>query len=255
MDESTLPTGTHIRSGLESQRLRSYCSTVVWGADDLDDFARTLQSCDLAAVRTSFQGRVEKEGIEAVRKSLASVRYGRGKIPIFNYILQLAYTDPRRHTYYIEATRFLALDAKVPVDSTDLSGTTAFMYAISTKPYLDIEFADIMLEAGANVNARNRYGCNAGHDPVMIGNPNAKEAAMTALKYFISKGGDIDVTDGDGYSVRRVGSAMTKIFPELAEYLKYAGDTTSKPMGKKIGRNDPCSCGSKKKYKTCCGKN
>jgi uncharacterized protein YecA (UPF0149 family) len=24
--------------------------------------------------------------------------------------------------------------------------------------------------------------------------------------------------------------------------------------GAKIGRNDPCSCGSKKKYKKCCGK-
>ena len=25
--------------------------------------------------------------------------------------------------------------------------------------------------------------------------------------------------------------------------------------GKKIGRNDPCPCGSGKKYKHCCGKN
>ena len=25
--------------------------------------------------------------------------------------------------------------------------------------------------------------------------------------------------------------------------------------GKKIGRNDPCPCGSGKKYKKCCGKN
>ena len=26
-------------------------------------------------------------------------------------------------------------------------------------------------------------------------------------------------------------------------------------VGKKIGRNDPCPCGSGKKYKKCCGKN
>lgn len=25
-------------------------------------------------------------------------------------------------------------------------------------------------------------------------------------------------------------------------------------QGDKIGRNDPCSCGSEKKYKKCCGK-
>jgi preprotein translocase subunit SecA len=31
----------------------------------------------------------------------------------------------------------------------------------------------------------------------------------------------------------------------------------SKPVrsGPKVGRNDPCPCGSGKKYKQCCGKN
>jgi preprotein translocase subunit SecA len=38
------------------------------------------------------------------------------------------------------------------------------------------------------------------------------------------------------------------------------GDSTLKPEtvrreGKKIGRNDPCPCGSGKKYKKCCGRN
>lgn len=37
------------------------------------------------------------------------------------------------------------------------------------------------------------------------------------------------------------------------------GQGTGKPQpvrkGKKIGRNDPCPCGSGKKYKHCCGKN
>ena len=28
----------------------------------------------------------------------------------------------------------------------------------------------------------------------------------------------------------------------------------TKSLGKKIGRNEPCSCGSGKKYKACCGK-
>jgi preprotein translocase subunit SecA len=26
------------------------------------------------------------------------------------------------------------------------------------------------------------------------------------------------------------------------------------PVGKRVGRNDPCPCGSGKKYKKCCGK-
>ena len=37
--------------------------------------------------------------------------------------------------------------------------------------------------------------------------------------------------------------------------IKSAGKTTQKRQGVKIGRNDPCPCGSGKKYKKCCGVN
>ena len=36
--------------------------------------------------------------------------------------------------------------------------------------------------------------------------------------------------------------------------IKRAGETTQKRQGIKIGRNDPCPCGSGKKYKKCCGR-
>lgn len=32
-------------------------------------------------------------------------------------------------------------------------------------------------------------------------------------------------------------------------------EVNSMPKEKKVGRNDPCPCGSGKKYKKCCGKN
>jgi len=35
--------------------------------------------------------------------------------------------------------------------------------------------------------------------------------------------------------------------------IKRAGETTQKRQGAKVGRNDPCPCGSGKKYKKCCG--
>jgi preprotein translocase subunit SecA len=35
--------------------------------------------------------------------------------------------------------------------------------------------------------------------------------------------------------------------------IKSAGQTTQKRSGAKVGRNDPCQCGSGKKYKKCCG--
>jgi preprotein translocase subunit SecA len=35
--------------------------------------------------------------------------------------------------------------------------------------------------------------------------------------------------------------------------LSRAGQTTQRHVKKKVGRNDPCPCGSGKKYKKCCG--
>ena len=40
-----------------------------------------------------------------------------------------------------------------------------------------------------------------------------------------------------------------------ALYLEQKKSGTIRREGKKIGRNDPCPCGSGKKYKHCCGKN
>jgi preprotein translocase subunit SecA len=46
---------------------------------------------------------------------------------------------------------------------------------------------------------------------------------------------------------------------KASEMVSEATNALSKPKpvrsGPKVGRNDPCPCGSKKKYKHCCGKN
>jgi preprotein translocase subunit SecA len=48
-------------------------------------------------------------------------------------------------------------------------------------------------------------------------------------------------------------------FPERRELLfgkqVISSEETFVRVGKKIGRNDPCPCGSGKKYKFCCGRN
>ena len=48
----------------------------------------------------------------------------------------------------------------------------------------------------------------------------------------------------------------TEIFSEseLKKLYKEQKESTTIRKGKKIGRNDPCPCGSGKKYKKCCGK-
>ena len=46
--------------------------------------------------------------------------------------------------------------------------------------------------------------------------------------------------------------------PEKQALPATAGDGTDRAQphrSKKIGRNDPCPCGSGKKYKNCCGRN
>lgn len=58
---------------------------------------------------------------------------------------------------------------------------------------------------------------------------------------------------------------MRDVHHETAAFKKYNGEwkyttgalktTTVKRDGAKVGRNDPCPCGSGKKYKFCCGRN
>ena len=42
---------------------------------------------------------------------------------------------------------------------------------------------------------------------------------------------------------------------EQAEASRGGGKQPQKSAGPRVGRNDPCPCGSRKKYKNCCGKN
>ena len=51
--------------------------------------------------------------------------------------------------------------------------------------------------------------------------------------------------------------AWDKIFTSEKRKELYLSQKKSGTVvkGKKVGRNDPCTCGSGKKYKHCCGKN
>ena len=58
-----------------------------------------------------------------------------------------------------------------------------------------------------------------------------------------------------------VGLKVARLIPEMAPLLgggdgNAASDNqlSTPRLTKKVGRNDPCICGSKKKYKVCCGK-
>ena len=46
-----------------------------------------------------------------------------------------------------------------------------------------------------------------------------------------------------------------KMFKQAIKTKQTIRNETKNKYGRKIGRNDPCPCGSNKKYKKCCGKN
>jgi len=63
-----------------------------------------------------------------------------------------------------------------------------------------------------------------------------------------------DMDDIDQDDLR--GRLMDSYQEMMKKQQGFAGQTgTYRRTGKKIGRNDPCPCGSGKKYKDCCGKN
>jgi hypothetical protein len=56
---------------------------------------------------------------------------------------------------------------------------------------------------------------------------------------------------------RRTGGAQPKpsdIVSEAAAADEFQSQAKPKRTGPKVGRNDPCPCGSGKKYKNCCGR-
>lgn len=246
-------------SGIESQTLRTLCHSEYLNVQTglSDPVGRLLKDNDLEGLKKHITASTD------AHLKLGSQKWGPTRVPAFNVLLILLYLHPERRDPRMQMVRYLASEAMVPVDGTDLAGNSALMYSISTKPYLDLEFADVMLSAGADVNKRNRYGCTAASDIVMVWpGSGTEDAAAKGLKWFVDHGGNPDIMDGDGLMARSMVKKSARFNPKLAQVLAPAsgqsGQSTasaaSAASGKKVGRNEPCMCGSKKKYKTCCGK-
>ena len=77
----------------------------------------------------------------------------------------------------------------------------------------------------------------------------AEKAAAAAHQVVINKGDEPEKVNPVTFSVKR---------EQVAKPVEFSGDGTMSTnrtvkKGKKVGRNDPCPCGSGKKYKKCCG--
>lgn len=185
--------------------------------DLLDTLGRALLMGDLESVKADVVARVESLQLEnpalstddaraEAAERVGALQWGPTKVPVFNVLLLASLIIPELRAAHLTLTRWLAAPrpggAGVPVDGRDLSGTTALAHSISTKPALDEEFAQVLYDAGADINARNRYGAGPAHEFVMIWSADAAAGARAcqALKWFLAHGGNMWVTDNDGVS-------------------------------------------------------
>lgn len=94
----------------------------------------------------------------------------------------------------------------------------------------------------------------------------SKQSEWHGLKIIESTGNDIKDEEGKVEFVAQYSHGGAKVdHHELAEFRKQGGDwyfydaklfqTPLRRANPKVGRNDPCSCGSGKKFKKCCGAN
>jgi SEC-C motif-containing protein len=93
----------------------------------------------------------------------------------------------------------------------------------------------------------------------------SKNSTWHGLKILRTEKGSEDDTEGlVEFTATYTRKGIRDIHHELAEFKKidgewfyYAGDVKPETVvreSRKIGRNEPCPCGSGKKYKNCCGR-
>ncbi len=186
---------------------------------DLDAYGWVLFFGDLDKVKDDFRRRVSKHSKpirgdepvdpEAARKAavqeIFELSWGPTKVPIFDLLLLASLIEPESRSGHLEVTRWLLNEAKVPVDGKDLAGSNALYHTFSTKPALDLEFAQILYDAGADINMRNRYGGTAAHEIAMVWEayiPEKARQAADAHEWFLAHGGNIDIKDHDGATAR-----------------------------------------------------
>lgn len=193
---------------------------------DLDAYGQLIWTGDISGLKADWERRCSEHAPEGGASQISEMRWGPTAVPVFNLILLFTMLNPGLREKYLEIARWLISAAKVPVDGVDLSGSTALYHSVSTKPALDLEYAQMLYDGGANVNAVNRYGGTVAHEVAMIWNartPNPK--AADSMKWILEHGGNVEVADGDGVTVRTI---VEKMRPFKQPIVKVVDDETKK---------------------------
>lgn len=212
---------------MDGMELRGWVSqTPSVSSHDLTDLLSQALVSSLGGNKDALQiyvnSRIEELGGNrlAVAQELYDRRWGVTKITIYHLILTMFDHAPERKESLLGLTRYLAQDIKVPVDATDVTGSSALYRAISTKPHAEPEFAQILFDAGGSVNQKDRFGCTAASDIAQANVKGDTTNNVQMLKWFIDHGGDVDTKDNDGMSVKKLVDMMSKRVPSMAAVLR-----------------------------------
>ncbi len=207
-------------------------------ARDLDQFGQILLMGPLSSVEQDFESRTTKilesqdpssnggtsvhEATQRVCDDLYKLRWGPTQVPLFNLLGLFRILNPDQKTLYFDVARFF-INQGVPVDGKDLSGTTALSHSFSTKPASDFDYAQLLYDAGGDVNERNRYGGIVAHEIATVYPPfssDAKKLALESMKWFLSHGGNASIADADGMAPRSMCERLQRVIPELMNVVK-----------------------------------
>lgn len=175
------------------------------------DLQKVQQHFSTRVARHVDGGLTPEEAKAQAAQEIFALRWGPTRIPVYNLTLLGSIIIPDRRPNILQVMRWLITAAKVPAGGTDLSGSMAISHAISTKPSVDLELAQILYDAGEDVNARNRYGCTPASEICMVGPGEGRRAAQ-ALEWYLSHGGNLDVKDNDGVPPRGVLQSTASTF-------------------------------------------
>ncbi|KAF8799057.1 hypothetical protein BYT27DRAFT_7121126 [Phlegmacium glaucopus] len=263
-----LKRSTEVLRGQESLRLRTFCTnTRMVPARDLDnEYGRLLFEGRLDLIALDYTNRLHDKPetmsaeatMAAVAQDIFELRWGPTSVPLYNLLGLLSQIVPERRLEYMELAEFY-IKFHVPVNGKDMSGTTALSHCFSTKPSFDLEYAQMLYDAGGDVNNRNRYGATVAHEIVVVYDPSDRiivEKATQSLEWFLTHGGSVDIADGDGVTPRTICDTLKGAIPAFKrlveredERRKLEGLSRCYLCGTNEGKL--LSCGKCKKAKYC----
>jgi hypothetical protein len=235
-------------SGMDAMELRGFASQnpMVPSRDLTDPLGKAILAYsqgEFDAVKKHVESQ-DKDKADIV-KEMYGKRWGPTRIPIYNVILSFFVHTPQHKQKLLDLTRYLAIELKVPVDGTDVLGSSALYWSISTKPYTEPEFAQILFDAGVVVNQKNRFNGTAASEIAQVDFSGDMTRNVDMLKWYIEHGGDVDGKDNDGMNVRMLVDMMRKRVPGMADVLQKGREP------RREGVCENCGRGGREGFKLC----